>query len=209
MENTSFMEQITPAASRCGHNFEIPKCPYKHCGARELYEAVKMAERAGTEGGYPTNSEENRQMRAALATAAPQMKEQVNQFTQCRNLNPKFPNRAVPEDHRCRLAEGHQGGCDFPSDSLAPASTIDPDDQDPDRPPAEWPAQLDERPPWASDVPADPIERYLQILTPEQEAAIEPSNPVLMAIAVGVLNAAKELRRIASAMERGADELHG
>lgn len=35
------LETLTPASSRCGHNFQIPKCPYKHCAARELYEALQ------------------------------------------------------------------------------------------------------------------------------------------------------------------------
>lgn len=37
---TATLEALTPASSRCGHNFNIPKCPYKHCAARELYEIV-------------------------------------------------------------------------------------------------------------------------------------------------------------------------
>ena len=37
------LDALTPASSRCGHNFQIPKCPYKHCAARELYEAAVKA----------------------------------------------------------------------------------------------------------------------------------------------------------------------
>lgn len=42
-EPENLLEICTPGSSRCGHNFLIPKCPYKHCAARELYGALLMA----------------------------------------------------------------------------------------------------------------------------------------------------------------------
>ncbi len=54
--------------------------------------------------------------------------------------------------------------------------------------------------------PADPIERYLAILQPQNEALIEPQQPVMMAIAVGILLGVQELRSIHKLVAVGVGE---
>jgi hypothetical protein len=55
------------------------------------------------------------------------------------------------------------------------------------------------------DVAFDPIERYLKILNPKQEAPFTEGDPVQMAIATALLLGVQELKRIADAVE-GADD---
>jgi hypothetical protein len=36
-------EPDSPAVHRCGHNFEIPACPYRYCAARQALVALQSA----------------------------------------------------------------------------------------------------------------------------------------------------------------------
>lgn len=128
-----------------------------------------------------------------------------------------------PEE-RCALPEGHLGphGPAFSAalqphafvlDSASgnciichcrPRHTIhleDPALAQPIDPEATEPALRDEQ----NATDTDPIARYLKILSPDREASFITADPVMMAIAVGILTACKELKRIGDLIERMGD----